>query len=278
VCEVPGWGVQLPPDRVLRELRGLGLRATELGPPGFLPEDAEKRREVLLRHGLQVAAGFVPAVLHDPARRAQEVAGVEAAAAALRAAGAQVLVLAAVTGQAGYERAGRLSDEGWASLGEGVAACAQVTARAGLTLAVHPHYGTVVETQQQVQRLLEVTTAGICLDVGHLTVGGSDPLEVARLAGSRVRHVHLKDVDPGLAARVRAGAVGYQEAVKAGLYTPLGQGASRIAEIVRHLEATGYTGWYVLEHDVVLETMPPLEDGPVKNAARSLEFLRKVAA
>jgi inosose dehydratase len=114
--------------------------------------------------------------------------------------------------------------------------------------------------------------------VGHLAVGGADPLAIARQAGLRVRHVHLKDVDAALAARVRAGEVGYQEAVRAGLYTPLGRGAARIAEIVRLLEDAGYPGWYVLEHDVVLEAAPEADLGPVRDAARSLEFLRSLAA
>ena len=118
----------------------------------------------------------------------------------------------------------------------------------------------------------------LCLDVGHLAVGGADPLEVARRANGRVAHVHLKDVEAGLAGRVRDRALSYREAVRAGLYTPLGTGSARIAEIVRFLENGGYEGWYVLEQDLVLDEVPASGTGPSANAARSLDFLKGLGA
>jgi len=90
--------------------------------------------------------------------------------------------------------------------------------------------------------------------------------------------VHLKDVDAGLAERVRAREIGYHEAVRAGLYRPLGQGASRIRETVSLLEAKGYQGWYVLEQDVVLSSEPPVGAGPMRDVERSLAFLKSLAA
>jgi len=64
---VPGWGFQLEPARVLSDLRELGLAATELGPPGFLPDDPARLRSLLEEHGLRLVAAFVAVVLHDPA-------------------------------------------------------------------------------------------------------------------------------------------------------------------------------------------------------------------
>ena len=66
VCEVPGWGHQLDPDRVLREMREVGLAATEFGPAGFLPDDPAGKVATLAAHGLAAVGGFVPVVLHDP--------------------------------------------------------------------------------------------------------------------------------------------------------------------------------------------------------------------
>ncbi|HEU5286844.1 MAG TPA: inosose dehydratase, partial [Candidatus Limnocylindria bacterium] len=64
VCEVPGWGYQLPPDRVLADMRRLGLRDIEAGPPGFLPADDAAARALVARLDLRVVAAFVTAVLH----------------------------------------------------------------------------------------------------------------------------------------------------------------------------------------------------------------------
>ena len=148
--------------------------------------------------------------------------------------------------QGGYERGSDLDEHAWQALLETAREAERLARAQGLVLALHPHYGTVVEGAAQVTRLLESSSVRLCLDVGHLAVGGADPLEVARRANGRVAHVHLKDVDAGLARRVRDGALGYRDAVKAGLYTALGKGSARIGEIVRLLEDGGYAGWYVL--------------------------------
>ena len=68
VCEVPGWGYQMQPDRVLAEMRAIGLRATELGSDGFLPATPEGKAETLNRYGLHGLGNFTPVVLHDPQR------------------------------------------------------------------------------------------------------------------------------------------------------------------------------------------------------------------
>jgi inosose dehydratase len=138
---------------------------------------------------------------------------------------------------------------------------------------LHPHYGTVVQRDTHVDRVLEGTEIGICVDVGHLMVGGADPLAVTKSALNRVRHVHLKDVDADLAARVQRGEIGYRDAVAAGLYRPLGSGDVDIAKVVRLLESAGYAGWYVLEQDMVLERVPADGEGPVVDAAASVRFL-----
>lgn len=278
VCEAPGWGHQMAAGRVLAEIRGVGFAATELGPRGFLPEDGPSLEAVMAHHGLRVVAGFVPALLHVPARLAAELEGVDASARALRAAGAEVLVLAASTGRDGYEAGASLSDAEWAALARALTEADAIARRHGLELVLHPHYGTAIEGAAEVARLLEASSVGLCLDVGHLMVAGADALEVARAAPGRVRHVHLKDVDAALARRVQVRELGYHEAVRAGLYRPLGQGAGRIAEIVRLLESKGYGGWYVLEQDAVLHEEPPLGGGPAADAGRSLEFLRGLAA
>ena len=273
VCEVPDWGHQMWVDRVLAEMSELGLRATELGPDGFLP--AARARELLREHGLSVVAGFVPAILHDAARLERELHAVRADAQTIADLGGEVLVLAAASGRAGYESADRLDEDGWRVLADGVRSAAGVARDLGLRLAVHPHRGTVIERPEEVDRLLDRTDVGLCLDTGHVTVGGGDPLELARRAAARVVHVHLKDIDAALVSRVVAGELGYHAAVRQGLYRPLGDGDLDVIAIVRALEEAGYAGWYVLESDEVLDREPPAGAGPIEDVRRSLAFLER---
>jgi inosose dehydratase len=106
-------------------------------------------------------------------------------------------------------------------------------------------------------------------------VGAGDPLEVAREAADRVIHVHLKDVSSAVAGRVAAGDLGYRDAVRGGLYRPLGDGDLDVTGLIRALEESGYDGWYVLEHDEVLDHEPEEGSGPIGNARKSLTFLER---
>jgi inosose dehydratase len=268
VCEVPGWGYQLPADRVLAEMRAVGLTATEFGPVGYLPADPAQRSRLLAKHGLSAAGGFVPVVLHEPGAletvdRALDTFG----------AGNPVLVLAAATGQEGYDTRPDLDAGDWATL---LANLDRATARAaerGFTATLHPHVGTMVEGPDEVHRVLDGSGIPLCLDTGHLLIGGTDPAELARAATARIGHVHLKDVTAAVAHKVADHEISYTDGVSGGLYRPLGQGDVDVAGVVSALEAAGYQGWYVLEQDTILDG-PPRDEGPVRAVRESLGYLR----
>jgi inosose dehydratase len=133
----------------------------------------------------------------------------------------------------------------------------------------------MVETGPDVRRVLEGSAVALCLDTGHLLVGGTDPAELARQAPERIAHTHMKDVDASLAAQVRSGRRSYTEAVRAGMYRPLGSGDVDTPAIVEHLSAQGYGGWWVLEQDTVL-TGEPVGVGPAADVHTSVTYLRNL--
>ncbi|MEU3461083.1 TIM barrel protein [Streptomyces sp. NPDC006733] len=273
VCEVPGWGHQLAPDLVLRQMAEIGLAATEFGPEGFLPDAPEDKAKTLASYGLRAVGQFVPVVLHDPDH--DPLPEVEAAIAGLVAADARTVVVAAATGAEGYDDRPVLDAAGWSTLLANLDRISRTAAAAGLVAALHPHVGTMVESGEETRRVLDGSGIGLCLDTGHLLIGGGDPVAVAAQRPDRVAHVHLKDVRLDLADQVRAGAMSYTEAVGQGMYVPLGAGDVDIAAIVRLLEAAGYGGWYVLEQDTILRSAPG-ENGaadPVDDVRASLAHL-----
>lgn len=277
ICEVPGWGYQMDRGRVLAEMASIGLRATEIGPEGFLPADPKRLSATLGTHGLRAVGAFLPVVFHEPALLDRELRRVAATCDALAASGASVLVIAAAVAAEGYEASSELDDTGWANLVAGLDRATAVAADRGLVATLHPHVGTVIERREHIERVLHGSTTPLCLDTGHLLVGGVDPLALALEASDRVAHVHFKDVDADLAERVRSGGLGYRDAVAKGMYRPLGDGDVDVASIVRVLEGSGYPGWYVLEQDVVLDSAPDPDEGPVRAAVRSLELLSALA-
>ena len=273
VCEVPGWGYQLGPDRVLTEMREVGLTATELGPEGFLPSQPQAMAQVLDHHGLQAVGGFTPLLLHladhDPVPEVARLLD------NYEASGAGVLVLSAVTGLEGYDTRPILDEDGWRVLLANLDRLSELAASRGVRAVLHPHVGTMVENGAEVQRVLEGSEVDLCLDTGHLLIGGTDPAELARQAPERIAHVHFKDVDARLARRVQDGQLTYTQGVRDGMYRPLGSGDVDVPAIVGSLRGRGYGGWYVLEQDTIL-TEEPRGEGPVADVWASADYLRSV--
>lgn len=272
VCEVPGWGFQIERDAVLDDATRLGLRDIEAGPPGFLPADPLQARELVSGRGMRVIGGFVTAVLHSSERLEEDLAALDRQAAWLAALGAEVLVLAASSGRDDYDAPAELTSDEWKTLLASLPRAADVARAHGLDTALHPHVGTVVESRESIDRILRDSDIPLCLDTGHIFVGGGDPAAIVREHPERIRHVHLKDAEAALAAAVRERRIAYAEAVARGLFRPLGQGGAGIADVLRALKASGYAGWGVLEQDVALREAPTEANDPARDVARSRDF------
>jgi inosose dehydratase len=276
VCEAPGWGLQLPVDRVLAEARELGITAFEQGALGWLPEDPLALRAKLDEYGMSLIGGFVPLVLHDLAQSGAMVAHAERVAANMLAAGGRYFNTA-IVGSLGDWFRPEMDDRAWAELFANLRRIDEICDSHGLVQAVHPHVDTLIELDDEFQRFLDSCATKICFDTGHLTIGGSDPVALARLHGERIGLVHLKDVDGRVAERERSGELDLMAAVQAGLFPSLGDGMVPIAETIAVLEADGFEGCYVMETDVAItDGEPPIGEGPKLGVARSLEYLRRL--
>jgi len=187
-------------------------------------------------------------------------------------------VLAAALPGDTYDNERRLSGEAWRRLTEALVAAERIAAARNLGLAFHPHIGTAIESWDDVERLLDTTDVNICLDTGHLFLGGTDPVLLAKQAGPRVTHVHLKDVDLEVASKFISGHITYGQAVRAALYLPLGQGGLDIEAVFSRLQEAGYQGWFVLEQDTALTADPEPSRGPIEAARQSLEYFRRIPA
>jgi inosose dehydratase len=275
-CEIPGWGVMPSADRVLAEMAELGLRGTELGAVGFFPDDPASIAAQLEGYGLELVGGFVPLVLHET-DLSDTIEEARRSARLIQDSGGRMFVVGVVQ-DLDWSAPQELDGAGWTRLGQHLNEIEQLAGEHGLTLAVHPHAGTLIETAEQVERGLEVADVGWCLDTGHLTIGGADPVDFARTHGDRVVHVHLKDVDARVAADFRAGRRSLVDATRHGLFLPLGKGDARIAEVMDALQAHGYDGWLVLEQDTAITgEEPTVAGGPMRDARESIAFLHHTA-
>lgn len=259
-------------------MRELGLAGTELGAPGFLPTHPKALTALLCEYGLGLIGGFVPLVLHDYSQRDESARMARDAARLLAECGGELFVTAAVASFS-WDPRHTLSDVEWETLVDGLHMIDDIARNFGLVQAVHPHLGTLIETSDDVSRLLEATDLGWCLDTGHLAIGGFDPLRFVYEVPDRIRHVHLKDARMQTAQRVLEGDISLMEGVQQGMFCPMGEGDIPIAKIVTVLENdVGYSGWYVLEQDAAITgALPPEGEGPFLDVARSLEYLSSIA-
>jgi inosose dehydratase len=255
-------------------MRSLGLTATEFGPVGFLAEDPEEKAQQLASYGLSAVGGFLPVLLHDPSY--DPLPEVDEFIDGCLACGAGVVVLAAFTGVEGYDARPVLDEGGWKVMLDNLDRIGKHAESRGVIACLHPHVGTMVESGDETERVLAGSTVGLCVDTGHLVVGGVDPVGLTASHADRVVHVHLKDVDGAMAARVRSGELSFTDAVSAGIFRPLGHGDVDIAAMVRTLEAAGYQGWYVLEQDIQLSDTAS-DAAPVDDVRVSRDFLVTVA-
>jgi inosose dehydratase len=263
----------VPVETVLDEIARLGYAGCQTG-VGF-PTGPELRRQ-LSRRGLRLAEVYACLPLRASGPAADALDRGRERLAILREAGGEVLVAAGDlapgrepwAGRAGDPAAPRLDDGGMASLARVLETLAREAVAGGQRLAFHPHVGTFVETPEEVRRLVAATDpalVGLCLDVGHYTVGGGDPIVAVRELGPRVRHVHLKDVAREPLARLRSGATpGFLAALRERIFTELGTGMLDVDAVLGALAATGYRGWLMIEQDT--SWRPPSESAAIGRA------------
>jgi inosose dehydratase len=283
IMEAEGWNGHQAYARVLDEMAEAGYEGTELGPYGYLPTEPEHLIAELSSRGLRLVSAFVPVHLAEAQRYETDFHEAIKVAQLLAQAGSRLIVLADEMGGARMSVAGRVNEERdgmsasqWNGAVEILSRIATACREFGLVTAFHHHAGTLVETPAEIERLCASTDPsliGLCLDTGHYMYGGGDPVDAVEKYGSRILHLHLKDVRPEVLQSVRKDGVGFLDAVRRGVFCELGEGAVDVPAIAQGLMNCGYEGWALVEQDVDAD-QPGVD--PYESAVRSRQYLRDV--
>ncbi len=282
VLEFEGPARTAPAAQVLDEIAAAGYAGTELGDWGFLPTDSRVLAADLDRRRLALVGAFVPIAFARPDALASGIDAAVRIARLLADTGSDAVIVfsddnAAIadrTARAGRIRAeDGLRDDQWDAYAAAVSRAARAVLDAtGLRAVFHHHCAGLVETPREIESLMSRTDPallGLCLDTGHLTYAGGDPLAAVASYADRIRHVHFKDCDPRLLRRARENAWDYHRAVAEGIFCELGRGMVPFGDVRAALERLGYAGWIVVEQDVLPGTGTPLA-----SATRNREFLK----
>ena len=247
-------------EHVLAAIAAAGYEGTELGPPGYLG-DAQVLRERFERNGLALVGGYIPVRFSEPEHWDDDLAAMSATldlfAAANGSEAKPVLADAGSVerirfpGRVASDRSIGLDDAGWGRLAEGVARAAELARDRGFEPTFHHHTATFVEAPWEIERVLELTDVGLLLDTGHLALGGGDPTQALRDWGPRINHLHIKDVRNEVLAGVVADHADMPEAWRRGVFCELGTGDVDLGAFFAELARSGYSGWLVVEQDMV---------------------------
>lgn len=267
------WGVDFadapgnPPWRsVLDDMAASGLPAVELGPVGYLPEDPATIRQLLDERGLRSAGSVIFDTIHDPAESERLLALTERVCRLIVASGGILLSLIDSPDEVRVATAGRpaaaprLGTDRWRAMMDLLDRMAAVARGMGVRPMVHPHVGGYIEFEDEIGRLAADTDLELCLDTGHLTYARMDPVAMLDHHAGRLAHVHLKDIRPAVLARVDAEQLTFWEAIREGVFCPLGEGMVDIAAVVACLDRIGYDGFATIEQDRVPGSGAPLDE------------------
>jgi inosose dehydratase len=249
----------IAPDEMLARLAAQGYAGVDSGPIGYFGTGADLA-DRLDRYGLRLAGGWVDLRFADPAGFAEDLSNLDSALDAFTAvpvddprfAPRPTLALPGFPPR--YARPGRptepgLPDEDWPAFAARVQQAADRCRDRGLEPVFHYHLGTLVETEDEADRLLDLTDISICLDTGHLALAGGDPVAAAEKWGHRIRQVHIKDADLAMHERGRAAGTDLAGIVADGGFCAVGHGCVDVKGVLAALSRQAYAGWLVVEQD-----------------------------
>jgi inosose dehydratase len=276
--DLPDLRPLVPVEQVLEEMVQAGYEGTEYGTG--LPADPAELAPLLARYGLSLASNFCWVAFEDRGNHEREITQALAVARTLSAMRVRELILGlrgseeriALAGRVPSDGSAGLAEDQWRALTDGVHALARSCEPLGVRLSVHPHAGSFVETREELDILFRRTdprALGLCVDAGHLVYGGGDPVEVVRTFGSRIRYVHLKDVNPEVLVECQEDGIGFLDALRRYIFCGLGKGSVDLQGFVEGLQRARFAGWMVIEED----TSPDL---PLVAARRNRRYLREV--
>jgi len=270
---------------VLDEMHETGYRGTELGDWGFMPTDPATLLRELAARDLSLLASWVTVYLHDPSRLAEsEAAAVRTARLLAQVGGPDALIVLGndpYTDPTRTKNAGRITPEQGMSEAQWQSFAAEanriahaVQGETGLRTVFHHHIGTWVETPEEMARFLSLTdptVVGLCFDTGHYRFGGGNPVAGLHRHADRVWHVHFKDCAPRVVEQSRRNGWDAIQSVEHGVFCELGRGDVDFPAVIQELKDIGYSGWIVVEQDVL-----PGMGTPKESAQRNRDYIRSI--
>lgn len=277
--DMPDLGKENTFEQCVSEMALAGFTGCEVG--GRYPRDTAVLKKALALRGMEIAsAWFSSFLLTQPYEQVEK--DFIAHCSFLKTMGARFCNVA----EQGNSVQGKLdvpvfdgkpenTAEQWKLLTEGLDKLGKVAKDMGMTMTYHHHMGTGVQTEAEIDRLMENTNPDyvwLLYDTGHLVCSGEDYLGILKKYMSRIRHIHLKDVRLDVRQRVIDEKMSFLDGVRAGMFTVPGDGDVDFAPIFDYVNKSDFDGWYIVEAE-----QDPAKANPLEYAQKARKYIREKA-
>jgi inosose dehydratase len=267
-----------PPLELLDDVSSAGYQGIDLGPVGYLGTPGELPQRLNERR-LTLAGGYFPVSFAEPEKLPGELALLDELLTTFDASGngippprptiadAGSPARAQFPGRAVNDRSLGWDDAGWARFADCLARVAERCRERGYEPTFHPHTATHIEAPWEIERMLERSDVGVCVDTGHLLLGGGDPVAAVRAWGERINHVHLKDARLEVLEAIVRDSAPVEAIWRRKAFCRLGAGDVAIDDVLASLNEIGYRGWLVVEQDIIPDPAEPAGQAAVDQVA-----------
>ncbi len=139
-----------------------------------------------------------------------------------------------------------------------------------MPLAYHHHMGTVIQTHEDTERLMQETNDSVKLtiDTGHMLFAGGNSLKIIKDFKEKIAHVHCKDMRKEILNMSLKKDFSFRKAFLEGAFTVPGDGCIDYKPILKELKKNNYSGWLVVEAE-----QDPIKANPFKYAKIGYKYL-----
>lgn len=277
--DMPDLGGEITFEQCVSEMALAGFQGCEVG--NKYPTDVKELNEALSIRGLQICnRWFSSFILTAPFEEVEK--DFRKNCEYLAACGAKRIGASeqsySIQGQMNtpvFEKKYVMNDAEWKKFADGLSALGKIATEYGITLTYHHHMGTVVQTAEEIDKMMALTDPNyvfLLFDSGHLAYCGEDYLAVLKKYAKRIKHVHLKDIRPAIVEKVRAEHLSFLQGVRMGAFTVPGDGVVDFPAIFKILDEADYSGWMLVEAE-----QDPAIANPFKYAKMAREYIAKTA-
>jgi len=277
----PAW------DKVIALMSVAGYTGTDLGPVGYY--DTERLESMLKGLKLDLVAGNIFEKMHEKDQFDMIIEKTKASCATLKKFGAEFFVIVPHTVPEKEATAGRsadaprLPDEQWDYMMHAIKEVAKVVKSYGICCMLHPHAGSWIEYEDEMDRALKDLPAdlvSLCLDTGHCTYAGMDPVEKFKKHKDRIPYMQLKDIDPAVLKKMQENKGTFWDGVTGGIFCILGKGTVNYPGLLKEMKASGFSGYATIEQDFdnKIDDEERKLMYPATCSMQSVKYLRDLAA